>query len=171
MVLRTCLLVGLVVQAASVVIISYGIHLRTQSDRFESYEKSVLAEVDVKSQGRDYGPGIAVGMILASTWWFVGCIMLFPLFTVIFALFLLHVIAQWNRIFALLGTGALAVVCCIVAFSQTRSALNAFDWGFTTLGAGELFHAMGLVITAIGAPYVALRTRESHLRPLRSAVV
>lgn len=170
-VLRTCLLVGLAAQAASVVVISYGVHLRTLSDRFGAYEKSVLAEMDAKSQGRDSAPGTAVGMILASTWWFVGCIMLFPLFIVIFALFLLRVITQWNRTIALLGSGALAVPCCLVAFAQSRSALEALDWGFATLGGGELLHGIGLVLSAIGAPYVALRTRASYHRPSRSAEV
>jgi hypothetical protein len=170
-VLRLCLLVGLAAQAASVVVISYGIHLRTRSERFEEYQESVLAEMNARSQGRDSGPGIAVGMVLASTWWFVGCLMLLPLFILIFALFLLHVIAKWNRTVMLLGIGTLAVVCLIVVLSQSRSALNSFNWGFLTLRAGETFHAVGLVLTASGAPLVALRTWDSHHRPSCSAVV
>jgi hypothetical protein len=169
--LKTCLLVGLVAQPASVVIISYGVHLRTHSARFEEHEKAVWDRIIAEDRGKDYGPGIGLGMALASSWLFVGCIMLFPLFTIIFALFAIHSLVQWNRTAALVGSGALAVACCLVAFGQPRSALTSFDWGFIVLGAGELFHAVGLVLAAIGAPYVALRIRDSHLRPSCSSVV
>jgi hypothetical protein len=161
---RECLYAGLVTQAVSVFIISYGVHLKTQSDRFEEHERSVENRIIAKNPGKDLAPGLAVGMAAASSWMFHCCVMYFFTFACTFSLLVLHAIALYSRVLAIGATGGFCLFCLWFAYAILQGGWHAWEWGFITLAAGEILTAIGLLLTVIGAPCVVLRTDQAQPR-------
>jgi hypothetical protein len=158
MLLRKLLGVGLITLWASVVVITFGTHLQTQSPRFKEYQKAMIDEVSASNHGKDFGPGIGIGIVLSTAWPLVGCFCVFVALLFSGGVYQLRAIAVWNRDVALLATGAFSLGCLCGAFVGLGEALDSFQWGFTVLGIGYLLSAVGLILGSIGSIHLILGT-------------
>jgi hypothetical protein len=145
------LVTDLVLLWTSVVLSSYGTHLKSESPQLEEYETEARERMAAANPGSDGGSGIGIGIILASTWQFVGCVSAFMALVLMGGLLFVHAIALWNRKAAYLATGALALLCMLFVYTLSQSAKHHLDWGFDTLGSGELLVALALLLVAVGS--------------------
>jgi hypothetical protein len=111
----------------------------------------MIERIHADNPDKDLGPGLGVGVALASAWEFVGGVHVFLGFVFSGSLLVIRVLAQWNRSAAFIATGLFWLGCAWGIYVSYQAALDEFQWGFTTLGAGHSLLAIGLALGAIGS--------------------
>jgi hypothetical protein len=155
LILRRCGIIGLVALWSGIGVVTYGTHLKSESPQLKQYEWEAMQEMTHESRDddpkRDYGPGIALGVILSSAWEFVGVVSVFLGSILTGGLVVLREMYGWKKMAARIGTGILASFALLGVYPNINSGLGSFRWGFDTLGAGEWLIAAGLLLVAVGS--------------------
>jgi len=155
LIFRRCGVIGLVAMWLGIGVVTYETHLKSESPQLKQHQWETIQEMDNESHDddpkRDYGPGIALGVLLSSAWFFVGAIEGFLGLILTSGLVVMREMSGRKKTVARIGTGLLAAFALLGVYPNINSGLASFRWGFDTLGAGEWLIATGLLLVAVGA--------------------
>jgi len=116
---------------ASVLVVSFGAHLREQSPWFPEYENQCMSDIFSANPGTDLGQNL---FFLGFAWPFVGCCTAFVglAFTVGFsASFGLQ---RCNRVIGVFVAVMFSLGCGLGVILGQAEATESFRWGFCVLG-------------------------------------
>jgi len=148
-------IIGLVALWSGIGVVTYGTYLKSESPQFKQYEWETIREMDNESHDgdpkRDNGPGIVLGVMLSSAWFFVGPLYICLGCWLTTGLLVLRRMHVWNKTVAWMGTASLAAFALLGVCPNINSGLASFRWGFATLAVGEWLIAGSLLLVAVGS--------------------
>jgi len=140
--MNVALSLGFVQLWGSVIVISWGAYIKSQSPDYESKAFERLAIDDLG------GLGAALAVALMPVTVAGSCIFVGLLFTG--GVFFLHVVSKWRRDIEIFLTGIFCCGCLLGTLLGLGAAADEFSHGENTIAFGYLLSAAGLAFGTIG---------------------
>jgi len=159
---RACLLTGIGFIWLSVVVVSWGTHLRTQSSNFETYRLATFREHAGTTEER-LNPVGRMALVMSFSWQFEFCFGAFVAAVLMAGLLGIRAVSRRYRNLSLFLAIAFSLGCLAGAVGNVSEARECFQWGFVTLGVGHLLCTAGLSSVSLAVARFSLRVMRSEL--------